>query len=196
MDLTRRDFLKLSGTGLGAAALINLGVDVPLTAAIEPFRIAKAIETTTICPYCAVGCGILAASEDGKVVNTEGNPDHPINRGALCSKGTSVIQLSRVDGKPNKERITKPMYRDKGAHSWKEISWEEAISKLAGKIKETRDANWIEIDDVEGVGKVTVNRTETIASLGSAALDNEECYLLVKLMRALGLVYVEHQARI
>ncbi|MBN1289083.1 MAG: twin-arginine translocation signal domain-containing protein, partial [Actinobacteria bacterium] len=81
MDLTRRDFLKLTGTGLGAAALVNLGFDVPTRATVEPLRITKATETTTICPYCAVGCGILVASEDNKVVNTEGNPDHPINQG-------------------------------------------------------------------------------------------------------------------
>lgn len=196
MDLTRRDFLKLTGTGLGAAALVNLGFDVPARAAVEPLRITKASETTTICPYCAVGCGILVASEGGKVVNTEGNPDHPINQGTLCSKGTSLIQMAFVDGKVNKERITKPMYRAKGASSWKEISWDEAITKLAEKIKETRDNNWIETDDVEGVGKVTANRTEAIATLGSAALDNEECYLFVKLFRALGIVYMEHQARI
>ena len=187
--------MKLSGSGLGAAALVNLGLKLPALASTKPLRISKASETTTICPYCAVGCGILVGATSGKIVNTEGNPDHPINQGTLCSKGTSLIQVSFVDGKVNPERITKPMYRAKGAGSWKEISWDEAIDKLAQKIKETRDANWIAEDDVDGK-KITANRVEAIASLGSAALDNEECYLLVKMLRALGLVYIEHQARI
>ena len=195
MELTRRDFLKLSGSGLGAAALVNLGFRVPALAKTEPLRITKAKEFTTICPYCAVGCGILVMSENNKVVNTEGNPDHPINQGTLCSKGTALIQLSFVDGKVNPDRITDPMYRAKGASKWTKISWDEAITKVAQKIKDTRDANWIEQDDIDGK-KVTCNRTEAIASFGGASLDNEECYLLVKMLRALGLVYVEHQARI
>lgn len=195
MELTRRDFLKLSGSGLGAAALINLGINLPARAAIEPLRTSKATETTTICCYCAVGCGILVSSEDGKVVNTEGWPDHPINMGNLCSKGTALIQLGYVNGEVNEERVQKPRYRAKGAKDWKEVSWEEAIDMLARKIKETRDQYWIDEDDYDGE-KAIANRTETVACLGGAALDNEECYLLVKLMRALGLVYLEHQARI
>lgn len=195
MELTRRDFIKLSGAGLGAAALVNLGFDLPARAATTPLRITKAAETTTVCPYCAVGCGILVFSENGKVVDTEGSPDHPINQGTLCSKGTALIQVSFVDGEVNPERITKPMYRGKGETKWKEISWDEAIDGLAKKIKETRDNNWIEEDDYDGT-KVPANRTEAVASLGGASLDNEECYLLVKMLRALGLVYVEHQARI
>ena len=195
MELTRRDFLKLSGSGLGAAALVNLGFRVPALATTEPLRITKAKEFTTICPYCAVGCGILVMSENNKVENTEGNPDHPINQGTLCSKGTALIQISFVDGKVNPDRITEPMYRAKGAKKWSTLSWDEAISKVAQKIKDTRDANWIAQDDIDGK-KVTCNRVETIASFGGASLDNEECYLLVKMLRALGLVYVEHQARI
>jgi formate dehydrogenase major subunit len=186
----------LSGSGLGAAALVHLGLRVPALAAdTPPLRITKATETTTICPYCAVGCGILVSAEDDKAVNTEGNPDHPINQGALCSKGTSLIQMSFVDGEVNPERITKPMYREKGASDWKEISWGEAIDKVARKIKDTRDEYWIKEDDYDGT-KAVANRVEAIASFGGAALDNEECYLLVKMLRALGLVYVEHQARI
>jgi formate dehydrogenase major subunit len=195
MELTRRDFLKLSGSGLGAAALVNLGFSVPALATTEPLRITRAKESTTICPYCAVGCGILVMSANNKVVNTEGNPDHPINQGTLCSKGTALIQISSVDGKVNPDRITEPMYRASGAKKWTEISWDEAFDKIARKIKDTRDANWIEKDDVDGK-KVTCNRVEAIASFGGASLDNEECYLLVKMLRALGLVYVEHQARI
>jgi len=203
MSLTRREFLKVSGAGLGAAALGNLGIKTTRRT-IEELRIKNAKETTTICPYCGVGCGIIVASEDNgkKVINTEGNPDHPINRGNLCSKGSSLIQIGFVDGKPNPRRLTKPLYRGKGASSWKEISWEEAIEKIAKKIKETRDNHFIKTEkalDKDGNPTdkdVTCNRTEAIASLGGAALDNEECYLLVKLLRALGLVYIDNQARI
>ncbi len=202
MDLTRRDFLKLSGSGLGAAALVNLGFKLPAAVSTAPLRITKATESTTVCPYCGIGCGILVRAENGKVVNTEGNPDHPFNQGSLCSKGTSLIQVSNVDGKTNKERLTKPLYRAKGASGWQEISWEEAINKIAGKIKETRDNNWISQDEIldkdgKPTGKkVTANRTEAIGNLGGAALDNEELHLLVKFVRSLGLVYVDNQARI
>ncbi|PKQ28741.1 MAG: formate dehydrogenase-N subunit alpha [Candidatus Anoxymicrobium japonicum] len=202
MELTRRDFLKLSGAGIGTAALANLGFSVPALAATEPLRISTGKESTTICPYCGTGCGILVRSEKGKIINTEGNPDHPINTGTLCSKGTSLIQVGFVDGKPNKKRLTKPLYRAPGSSSWKEISWEDAITRIARKVKETRDNNWIledEILDKEGKPtgkKVKCNRTEAIANFGGASLDNEECYLLTKFARSLGIAYLEHQARI
>ena len=206
MDLTRRDFIKLSGSGLGAAALVNLGFKLPARAATEPLRIVKAVETTGVCSFCAVGCGTLLASEkEGdhlKIVNSEGNPDNAINFGTLCSKGQALIQKSYIDGEVNPERLTKPMYRAKGASDWTEISWNEAIDKIAAKVKETRDAAWIKEDDVIGPDgnptgkKVPANRTEAIGSLGSAELSNESNYLYQKLMRSLGVVYIEHHARL
>jgi formate dehydrogenase major subunit len=195
MELTRRDFLKLSGSGLGAVALVNLGFNLPARAATDPIRITTATESKTVCPYCAVGCGILVRSEQGKVVNTEGNPDSPLNQGTLCSKGSSLIQVSFVDGKVNKQRLTKPLYRAAGGSSWTEISWEDAISRIAEKIKKTRDAI-LDKDGKPTGKKVTCNRTEAIGNFGGAALDNEELYLLQKMVRSLGLVYVENQARI
>jgi len=205
MELTRRDFIKLSGAGLGGVALANLGFNIPARAAEEPLRIAKAMETTSVCSFCAVGCGTLISSEVGghqKILNVEGNPDSAINFGTLCSKGAATVQKSYIDGEVNKERVTKPLYRGKGASGWQEISWEEAIDKIAGKIKETRDAAWIKEDEVldkdgKPTGqKVPANRTEAMGSLGSAELSNESNYLYQKLMRSLGVVYIEHHARL
>ncbi len=206
MELSRRDFLKLSGSGLGAAAFVNLGFKLPARATTKPLRIVKAVETSGVCSFCAVGCGTLLSSEkEGdhlKIVNSEGNPDNAINFGTLCSKGSAVIQKSYIGDEINPERLTKPLYRAKGATGWTEISWDEAIDKIAKKVKETRDASWIKEDDIIGADgkptgqKVPANRTEAIGSLGSAELSNESNYLYQKLMRSLGVVYIEHHARL
>jgi formate dehydrogenase major subunit len=192
MKLSRRDFLKLSGATTGS---LLLPTGAALAAKGKTFPLHKPIgETPTICCFCGVGCGAIVASAPGpdgklKVVNLEGDPDHPINQGTLCSKGQALAQINLDIGN---KRLTKPLYRAPGSSEWEEISWEEAIERIAKKIKETRDQHFIVQDD-EGR---TVNRLEAIASLGGAALDNEECSLITKLMRALGLVYIEHQARI
>lgn len=190
MELSRRDFLKASGAGIGGVFL--LGALDPNVAQAKPpqfLPLKKRIgEKTTICPYDASGCGFIVAAENGKVVNIEGDPDHPINRGAACAKGASLRQLSS----DNPWRLSKVLYRAPGGKDWQEKSWDWALEQISRKIKTTRDANWRERDN-EGY---QVNRTEAIASVGGAALDNEECYLLVKMLRSLGLVYIEHQARI
>jgi formate dehydrogenase major subunit len=160
----------------------------PVMPAYEDTREVKVgTETTTICPYCGCGCGLVVTTVDGKVTNTEGDPDHPINEGALCSKGQSLYQVAN-----NERRMTKVLHRSPGAADWEEVTWDEALDGIAAKVKATRDATFMEQD---GDGR-TVNRTEGIGLLGSAALDNEECYALSKMARALGLVYIEHQARI
>jgi formate dehydrogenase major subunit len=193
MDLSRRDFIKLSGLTTG-------GMLLPANAAAAAKRtkrlgLRKPIgETPTICPFCGVGCGlIVAADASGKrVVNVEGDPDHPINEGSLCSKGMSLAQLNTVDGEVNHRRLQKVKYRAPGDSRWQEKDWEWALEEITKRIKATRDQYFIATD---GDGR-TVNRLEAIASLGGAALDSEECSLIVKAMRALGLVYIEHQARI
>jgi len=200
VKLSRRDFLKLSGATAGGAAALSAmpaGVAAKETSD-EVFQLNKKIgETTTICCYCAVGCGAIAtADEEGvNILNIEGDPDHPINEGTLCSKGQALPQFHTVDGAPNPWRLTKPLKRNAGASDWHEISWDTAISEIAQKIKGTRDDNWLETVDVGGTDRA-VNRTDAICSFGGGELDNEECYLLVKMARALGLVYVEHCARI
>ena len=190
MQLSRRDFLKLSGASAGGVVLGGkLGTGIPLSVAPRTLKLHKKIgETTTICPYCGVGCGFVVASENGKLVNLEGDPEHPINRGGACAKGGAQFQL----GAQNPRRLRVVKYRAPGASDWQDKPWDWAMEKIAANIKKTRDETWVE-KDKDGN---TVNRTEGVACLGGAALDNEECYLISKLMRALGVVYLEHQARI
>jgi len=185
MDVSRRGFLKISGAALMAS---GIGISLkPVAAHAKPLKIKYAKETTTICPYCAVGCGIIVSTRDGKVINTEGDPDHPINRGSLCSKGGSIYQLS-----VNKNRMDKVLYRAPYATEWKAVTWEWALDKMARNVKESRDKSFTHRNSK---GQV-VNRTDGIASVGSAAMDNEECFIYQKFLRGLGLVYIEHQARI
>ena len=188
MELSRRDFLKASGAGVGGVILagaLNGGVALAAPVSI-PLRKQRG-EHSTICPYDASGCGFIIDVIDGKVVNIEGDPDHPVNHGAACAKGASMRQLSP----DNPWRLTKPLYRAPGTSDWVEKDWNWTLDTLARRIKDTRDANFTETD-----GGNTVNRNEAIANLGGSALDNEECYLLSKLTRALGVVYLEHHARI
>ena len=188
MDVTRRKFLKLSGVST-AFALSGLFDIKPVQAQAESLRlrIRYARQVTTICPYCAVGCGQIASVSNGKVINLEGDSDHPINEGALCSKGGALYQLVNND-----RRLSKVRYRAAGSSKWEEVSWDWALREIAKRIKKTRDATF---QTKDGKGR-TVNRTEAIGWLGSAAIDNEECYLAVKLARSLGIVYLEHQARL
>jgi formate dehydrogenase major subunit len=194
MELSRRDFLKLSAPATAGGLLIYRTLDAKPVSADSSIVVDlhKPIgEGYTICPYDGSGCGFLVASEDGKVVNIEGDPEHPVNQGAACAKGASMRQLSA----DNPRRLAKPKYRAAGSPDWEEVEWDWALGEIAKKVKATRDGNWIATEKV-GDKDFVVNRTEAIACLGGAALDNEECYLLSKMMRGLGLVYLENQARI
>lgn len=186
-DVSRRQFLKLTGATAATLAVVELGFNPKeAKAASKELKIANAEVTPTICAYCSVGCGILVHVKDNDVVYTEGDPDHPINRGSLCSKGSSIRQLYTSE-----RRLEKPMYRAPGSSKWEEKDWDWTLDQVAKKIKETRDKNFDLIEN-----GIPVNRTEAIASLGGAALENEEDYMIQKLMRGLGLVFIEHQARI
>ncbi len=192
--ISRREFLKLGGaTTAGVLFFESLEVERALGAPTRGFSAKKKIgETVSICAYCAVGCGILVAAEGNNLISIEGYPDHPINRGALCSKAQSLYQIRTVNGKLNPRRLTKVLYRAPNATAWEEKSWDWALDEIAKRIKKTRDSNWFE-KDKDGI---LVNRTEAIAQLGGSAHDNEECYLIAKMNRALGMVYTETQARI
>jgi len=190
MELSRRDFLKTSGAAMGGIFMLGaLNPDIAHAVTHKFLPLKKKIgEKTTICPYDASGCGFIVATENGRVVNIEGDPDHPINRGGGCAKGASMRQLSAN----NPWRLSKVLYRPPGGLNWEEKDWDWALTEIARRIKDTRDANFTELDSKGNL----VNRTEAIANLGGSALDNEECYLLSKLTRALGVVYLEHHARI
>ena len=189
MELSRRDFLKASGAGVGGIFLLGALSGKAAAVPIKHIPLKKKRgEHATICPYDASGCGFIVDVQGGKVVNIEGDPDHPVNRGAACAKGASMRHLSA----DNPWRLSKPLYRRPGGADWETVDWDWTLDTIVRRIKDTRDAAFIEKDKE---GKI-VNRTETIACLGGSAMDNEECYLLVKLARSLSLVYIEHHARI
>jgi len=193
MPTSRRDFLKISTIG-GAAAAV-LGFDLaPAYAQLRTLKIERASETRSLCPYCAVGCGIIiysigdrAKNVTPQVVHVEGDPDHPTNRGTLCPKGSSLEQDIL-----NERRLLKPQIRKPGATDWEDISWDDAINQIARKVKDTRDATFIE-KDADGN---TVNRCEGFAFTGGCTDTNEFNWLVVKSMRSLGVVYLENQARV
>lgn len=196
LTLTRRDLLKTSLAAGGALSLLELGSKAEARGGGET-KLDGAKDYRTICPYCSVGCGIQLFVKDGEVVHVQGDPDHPINEGTLCPKGASVLNIRMVADKdgnyhPNPRRVTKVLYRAPGGTGWEEKDWDWALDRIARKVKEARDATFETVDD-KGV---TVNRTFSMAHIGSAALDNEENYALVKMMRALGLVRIEHHARL
>jgi len=193
MPTSRRDFLKISTVGGVAAAV--LGFDLaPAYAQLRALKIARATETRSTCPYCAVSCGVIiytigdkAKNVTPQVLHVEGDPDHPINRGTLCPKGASLMQDIM-----NERRLLKPQVRRPGGLDWEDISWNDAINEIGGWIKKTRDATFIE-KDAKGN---TVNRCESIAWAGGCTDTNEFNYLVVKTMRSLGVVHLENQARV
>ena len=186
MPVTRRNFLKLSGSTAAGAFFGGTAFLTGCKSAPDKLRGAK--ETTTICPYCGVGCGLVVAARDGKIINMEGDPDHPINRGTLCSKGNAIYQVAQ---NPIKRRLDKVRYRRPGGTEWEELSWEKAVKMIARRVKDTRDKTFVEKE-----GAYTVNRTQGLVGMGGAALDNEECYAWSKFARIMGISYLEHQARI
>jgi formate dehydrogenase major subunit len=190
MGLGRREWLKLAG-GAGAGLAVGELVDVrEVQAAAKSLKLANVREYTTACNFCSCGCGLVGRTRNGELVNLEGDPDHAINQGALCSKGAAMMGAHTSE-----RRLKRPMYRAPGADRWEEISWDAALDKLAARLKQVRDATWVATQK-EGDVEYAVNRTDAIALLGGAQNTNEECYLWNKLGRLLGTNYVEHQARL
>jgi formate dehydrogenase major subunit len=199
---TRRDFFRAGGGALGG--LLGLGFDLRAAQAeTHRFKFADTREFPSVCPYCAVGCSQLVSVREGKIVNIEGNPDSPINAGTLCPKGAASFQLV-----VNPNRVTKVWYRAPGATDWdktKTLEW--AMRRIAEQVKKTRDETFRETADKDLKGNPLkdakgepvsrrVNHTLAIASLGGATLDIEWNYVQAKLLRALGVVAIENQARI
>jgi anaerobic selenocysteine-containing dehydrogenase len=189
IKLSRRHFLVLCAA-TNAALLLPTGSAA--AKGIGDFPLHKKVgEALTICPYCSCGCGlVIATDEHGHITNAEGDPDHITNRGALDPKSVSVPQLSN-----SPLRLKTVMYRASGSDQWEEKSWDWAAAEIAQRIKKTRDESFVATDKVDGK-KLTVNRTEGLAWIGGAANNSEDCYLSAKLARSLGVVYLEHQARI
>jgi formate dehydrogenase major subunit len=192
MEPTRRRFFQI-GTGGVVATVLGFNVSKAYAQSRE-LKIARTTETRSLCPYCAVGCGIIihtlgdkAKNVTAQVVHVEGDPDHPTNRGTLCPKGSSLYHDIL-----NERRVLKPQVRRPGSDHWEDISWDQAYSEVARHIKRTRDATFVE-KDAQGH---TVNRLESIAWNGGCTDTNEFNYLVVKTMRSLGLVYLENQARV
>jgi formate dehydrogenase major subunit len=188
--VNRREWFKLTvggGVGLGLGALLDL---TAVKAAAQNLKLTNVSEFTTSCNFCSCGCGMIASVREGKLIAMEGDYDHIVNRGSLCVKGISMFA---THASPN--RLAKPRYRAPGSDHWEDISWDNAIERIAQKIRKTRDATWIatqKLDDKD----VPVNRTDAIAFMGGAQNTNEECYLFQKALRLLGTAFVEHQARL
>src|SRR5262245_5922212 len=192
----RREFLKLSISGGAALAREGL-LDVrEVRAATRDLMMSEVVEFTTACNFCSCGCGMVAAVRDGQLLTMEGDYDHIVNRGSLCVKGISMFATHT-----SPQRLTKPRYRAPGSDRWEEISWDDAIARVAQKIRKTRDETWIATEKVnaptlsadrassprietapqfiphEGLRDVPVNRTDAIGFMGGAQNTNEECYL-------------------
>ena len=187
---TRRDVLKAAlGGGAGLALGGMLDVSAAQAAARE-LKLARVSEFTTSCNFCSCGCGMIAAVRDGKLITLEGDYDHVVNRGSLCVKGLSMFPTHA-----SPQRLQTPRHRAAGSDQWVEISWDEAIDRIARKIRTIRDTAWIGTEKT-GDAEVPVNRTDGWSFMGGAQNTNEECYLFQKAARLLGTVYVEHQARL
>jgi formate dehydrogenase major subunit len=193
MEISRRAFLESAIAGGVAASAFGFDT-APVYAQAKTLKISQTTETRSTCPYCSVSCGVIihtlgdrAKNAIPQVVHVEGDPDHPINRGTLCPKGGSLQQDIEND-----RRLLKPQVRRPGSDRWEDIGWDQALDEVAGWVKKTRDATFVEKD---GRGR-TVNRCEGIAWTGGCTDTNELNYLVVKTMRSLGVVYLENQARV
>jgi formate dehydrogenase major subunit len=194
--LSRRKLVGRSLTGTALSALAALGIDLrPAQARAWSLRIAEARQYPSVCPYCAVGCDTMVYAQDGVILNIEGDPNSPVNQGTLCPKGAAIYQLH-----VNPNRLTQVLHRAPGATSWEVIGLEEAMDMVAERVKTTRDETFqttYETTDTDGnpIERI-LNATTAVFSLGGATIDNEWNHIHQKLMRGLGIVPIENQARI
>jgi len=195
MQVSRRQFFKVCAAGMGGSSIALMGFSpTAALAEVRAFKLARATETRNMCPYCSVSCGVLIYTTGDKSKNAkadishiEGDPDNPVNRGSLCPKGAGLLDMVKS---PN--RLKYPEVREAGSNEWKRISWDDALGRIATHMKADRDANFVEKND-KGL---TVNRWNTFGMLASSAASNETGYLTHKILRGLGAVAFETQARI
>jgi len=191
-EISRRAFLQASAAGLGPGtalgSLVGLGASlIPATARAQALRIREAKATPSVCPYCSVGCALIVHTIGNDIVNIEGDKRSPHNEGCLCPKGAATYQLIK-----NPNRATKVLHRKPGAADWQEVELDWAMDRIAQLVKKTRDETFVErLED-----GTLINQTTAIFSLGGATLDNEWNHMQQKLMRGLGVVAIENQARI
>ncbi len=195
MQVTRRQFVKYAAGGLGATSLVALGFSPKRALAeVRQFKLAHTSETRNTCPYCAVGCGVIMYSlgdrsknATSEIIHIEGDPDHPVNRGTLCPKGASLLDFVR-----SPDRVKFPEHRGPGEASFKRVSWDWALDRIARLMKDDRDRNFTQKND-KGVA---VNRWTTTGLLAASASSNEAGYITQKVVRALGMAAIDNQARV
>jgi len=194
MKVSRRGFLKLTASGMGATSLAALGFSpARVLAEVRTFKLAETSETRNTCPYCSVGCGVIlhglgdrSKNARTEIIHVEGDPDHPVNRGTLCPKGASLLDFVHS---PN--RLRHPEYRGPGEKEWKRVEWDWALDRIARLLKDDRDRNFL-----ARAGEVTVNRWTTVAFLAASASSNESGYITNKIIRAMGMTALDNQARV
>jgi formate dehydrogenase major subunit len=195
MSFTRRQFIKLSASGIGATSLTALGFSPSrVLAEVRTFKLARTTETRNTCPYCSVGCGVIlytlgdkSKNAKANVIHVEGDPDHPVNRGTLCPKGASLLDFIHS---PNRLRV--PEYRAPGSDKWQPVTWDFALDKIARLMKDDRDKNFVQ----KNAAGATVNRWTSIAFLAASASSNETGHLYGKFIRSLGAIAADNQARL
>ncbi len=195
MQVSRRQFFKICGVGLGGSSLAMMGFSpAPVLAEVRQFKLLRATETRNTCPYCSVSCGLLmyslgdnAQNVKSTLIHIEGDPDHPVSRGTLCPKGAALLDFVHSEN-----RLKYPEVREPGAKEWKRLSWNEAIDRIAKLMKADRDANFI-AKNAEGV---TVNRWLSTGFLAASASSNESGYATHKVVRSLGMLAFDNQARV
>jgi formate dehydrogenase major subunit len=197
MNLSRRGFVKLTGATLAASTLDALGFGFAgeaLAAAVRPFKLTAATETRNTCTYCSVACGVLiyslgdrAKNATSHIMHIEGDPDHPVNRGTLCPKGSALLDVVHAPG-----RLQVPKYRAPGTSEFKPVSWDFALNRIATLMKQDRDVNFI----AKNATGTTVNRWLTTGMLAASASSNETAYLTWKVARSFGMLVFDNQARV
>ena len=195
MEMNRRQFFKVCGSGLAGSSLVMLGYSPqPVLAEVRDFKLARTTETRNTCPYCAVGCGIImhslgdnAKNAKAEIMHIEGDPDHPVNRGTLCPKGAGLLDFVHSES-----RLKYPEVREPGSKEWKRIGWHDALTRIARHMKTDRDKNFV----VKNAAGQTVNRWLSTGFLAASASPNEAGYLTHKVVRSLGIVALDNQARV
>jgi formate dehydrogenase major subunit len=197
VKLNRRAFIKFTGAGFATSTLGVMGfggAGEALAASVRPFKLGATTETRNTCTYCSVSCGIIIHSLGDRsknvrssIIHIEGDPDHPVNRGTLCPKGSALLDMVHAP-----TRLKYPKYRAPGSDQFKRVTWEFALDRIAGLMKEDRDAHFV----AKNAAGTTVNRWTTTGMLAASASSTETAYLTWKVARALGMVVFDNQARV